>query len=384
MPVQLALLSIVAVFTSATAEAESAAFSDVYASNKHATAINWMTENAIAKGYTDGSFRPDRRVNRAEAVKMIVLAQEKHDETCDDSVFSDIPDNAWFMSYVCSAESLKWLDENDDMQLFRPSDTINVGELSVLLARVYGFDVPEGEPWYAPSMRSLASRHIIPDDIEAPGQSVSRAQLAEMLWRLDQNPSNVSSASSDDLLSAQCDWQPERDIPHVDDQEIVRTWMNWVNGLRLERNLEPYSIDRQLTRTAQSWAEHAEQSGTITHKRAGQTAYYDYNRMEDWFASLDLSFKNVNRITFTENIGWGVYNCTKEECTGDLIKALRTTFDMYVAEKDKASKAHWNSMVNPEFRLAGVGISIGEKSGRYYFTAHYGTAITSNPDPVCP
>ncbi len=385
MPVLFAILSIAAaIATVSTVEARAATFSDVYESDDHAAAISWMIDEGIAKGYTDGSFRPDRRINRAEAVKLIVSAQGRHDEECADSAFDDVPKNAWFASFVCSAEHAGWLDEDGKNPLFRPSDTINVGELSALLARVYALDVPEGEPWYAPSMTALASRHIIPADIEAPGQSVSRSQLAEMLWRLDQNPSHVSSASSDDLLAAQCDWQPERDIPNVDDEEVVRTWMTWVNGLRVERDLEPYNLDRQLTKTAQSWAENAQRSGTITHKRTGQTAYYDYNKMEDWFASLDLSFKNVDRITFTENIGWGVYKCSKEECTGDLIKALRTTFDMYVAEEHKASKAHWNSMVNPHFRLAGIGIVTDEESGRYYFTAHYGTAITSDPDPVCP
>ncbi len=381
--VSLSAIAVLLISSVAAAEPESA-FSDVYASSNHVAAINWITENAIAKGYPDGSFRPDRRVNRAEAIKMIVLARNAHDDSCTDSIFADIPRSAWFVTYVCSAERLGWLDQRGDKPSFRPSDTINAGELSTLLARVYEFDVPEGEPWYAPSIRALASRHIIPPEIEASGQSVSRSQLAEMLWRLEQKPSNVSSANSDNLLSAQCDWQPARDITRVDDEEITRTWMNWVNGLRVERDLEPYAIDRHLMRTAQSWADHAQVSGAITHKRQGQSAYYDYNRMEEWFASLDLSFRNINRITFTENIGWGVYKCSKEDCTADLIKALRTTFDMYVAEKDKASKPHWNSMVNPEFRLAGVGMTVDETRGRYYFTAHYGTAITSDPDPVCP
>jgi uncharacterized protein YkwD len=386
VPVLFAIASLLVSAAVAQSGAQASSFGDVYDNNAHLQAIEWMKAEDIAKGYTDGSFRPDRWVNRAEAVKMMVTAKDLTAETkdCTSTPFADVGEDDWFLPYVCVATQKGWLETSSDDSAFRPSDTINAGELSVLLARIYGYQVEKGGPWFAPAVQALGSRHIIPIDIEAAGQSVSRSQLAEMLWRLETAPHTASSADPDTLVGVQCDWQPDHDIPAVDDQEVTRAWMTWVNDLREKRGLVPYAPDRQLSRTAQEWSDEARAGGTISHKREGQTAYYDYNRMVDWFAANDLDFANVHSTTFTENIGWGVYRCKKTDCTAEFIDALRTTFDFYLAEENKASRPHWNSMVNQDFRLAGIGISVDEESGKYYFTAHYGTAITSDPAPVCP
>lgn len=366
--------------------ANNTTFPDVYSSDAHVAAITWMAGQSIVKGYTDGSFRPDRKVNRAEAIKMIVVAKGLQDETktCTTASFNDTTDSDWFTPYVCVAVKQGWVDASTDETGFRPSEWINAGEVSVLLARVYALETGPSDPWYASAVDALGAKHAIPTDIQAAGESVTRAELAEMLWRLETSQKDVSSADPQKLLDAVCDWQPIRDIPHVDDQEVDRAWMTWVNGLRTSLDFVPYHLDAQLSKTAQEWADHAKESGAISHKRAGQTAFYDYNRMTDWFAARDLTFENDDRSTFTENIGWGVYSCSKADCTQNLINALRTTFDFYMSEKGKPSRAHYNSMVNTDFRLAGIGIAVDEASGKYYVTVHYGTAITSDPDPVCP
>jgi uncharacterized protein YkwD len=387
VPVHFAFLSLlIGVALASPADSNVAEFADVYDTNSHNQAIAWMKEADIVKGYTDGTFRPDRKVNRAEAMKMIVAAKGLKDDTatCKTSSFTDVTDSDWFTPFVCIATREEWVEVTGDSPNFRPSDWINAGELSVLLARVYGFEIEKSDPWFASALRVLGAKHVIPIDVEAAGQSVSRAQLAEMLWRLQTDQKHASSADSETLIGAKCDWQPTHDIPAVDDEEVTRAWMTWVNDLRVERGLTPYSLDRQLSRTAQDWSDHAKVSGTITHKREGQSAYYDYGMMKNWFATNDLEFANANSSTFTENIGWGVYKCKQEDCTDTFINALRSTFDFYASEEGKDYRPHWNSMVNPNFRLAGVGITLDETSGKYYFTAHYGTVITSDPAPVCP
>lgn len=386
MQLLLAIVGLMSVVSFAFAEDsnERSRFRDVYPSDKHRAAIEWMADQGIVKGYPDESFRGDRTVNRAEAVKMIVASTSDTTITqCRQTVFTDVAATDWYEPFVCVALNNNWIESNES-QLFRPSDTINAGELSVLLARVYDLPSAKSNPWYASAMQSLGSRKVIPPDIEAAGQSVSRAQLAEFLWRLETDPDPVLHADADAVIAVKCDWQDSHDIPSVDDQEVVRAWMTWVNNLRIESGLVPYTVDRQLTRTAQEWSDYANDVGYITHKRNGQTSYYDYARMADWFSDREIEFKNIQSSTFTENIGWGVYNCSKADCTQELIDALRTTFNFYLAEKDKASRPHYNSMMNDQFRLAGIGITVNYQTGRYYFTAHYGTAITSKPDPVCP
>ncbi len=119
----------------------------------------------------------------------------------------------------------------------------------------------------------------------------------------------------------------------------------------------------------------------MEHKRDGTTAYYDYGAIKNWFQHLGLEFKNVKSITFTENIGRGPYSCNESDCTQKLLKAIRYSFDYYLAEEGKAYRPHFNAIVNPSFQMIGFGLAV--KNGQYYLTAHFGTEIVSSPLQVC-
>ncbi len=113
----------------------------------------------------------------------------------------------------------------------------------------------------------------------------------------------------------------------------------------------------------------------MDHKRSQEAPSYDYKSIEQWFASRGLTFPNVNRTTFTENIGWGMYRCTTEDCSSAMVRAIRSTYRSYLAERTKASKPHYNSMVNPNFTQMGLGIAVNGELGRYYLTLHYATGV---------
>ena len=170
--------------------------------------------------------------------------------------------------------------------------------------------------------------------------------------------------------------------PHVNMDRVRQTWLTWNNRLRRRLQLEPYVLEDHLNSTAANWSTYAVQRGTIDHKRSADAAYYDYGAIESWFAQKGLTFANVDGKTFTENIGWGTYQCTSSDCTTQLIDSIRSTFAFFLSERGKEYRPHYNSIVNPAFRKIGLGIAVSPQ-GRYYLTVHYATAITSNPAPVC-
>lgn len=172
-------------------------------------------------------------------------------------------------------------------------------------------------------------------------------------------------------------------IAGVDLSEVRRVWLEWTNAERKAAGLMPLSENPQLNRTAAIWSKTSRDRGEMSHKRDGQTSYYDYPLITKWFAGLGLTFRNVNRMTYSESIGYGPYSCDAADCTQQLISALRTTFDFYMKEKGKSSRPHYNAIVNSRFRLQGMGVAVDPASKRYYVTTHYGTAITSRPAPVC-
>lgn len=384
-----ALLIAVYVTLVTAGEVHAAAFADIDAEHPYADAIVWLKENGYVGGFSDGTFRSERTVTRAEALKIIVSATGDDGDVspCPSGQrpYTDVSGGEWFAPYVCAGIE-RGIIVPDDTKLFRPGDPINVAETAVILARAEKMEpVGSSEPWFAPSLRALGRAQAIPSQIRAYGERVTRGQLAEMLWRMETAVTDREAADAEALIAAQCEWHEHEDVPGVDDQEIARIWLDWVNGERIANGLTPYRPDKHLSRTAATWSVSARDTGSITHKRAGQTAYYDYGIMTDWFADNGLEFANNGGSTFTENIGWGVYRCAEgQDCTGAFTKAVRTTFDFFMSEKGKAYRPHYNSIVNGDFRLAGFGIAVDPAKGRYYLTAHYGTDVTSSPDPICP
>ena len=170
---------------------------------------------------------------------------------------------------------------------------------------------------------------------------------------------------------------------HINLPMVQATWLNWINRLRRRENLPPYVLNPFLNASAQNWSTYAVKRGTIDHKRYAGSPYYDYSAIEQWFANRGLTFKNVDSVTFSENIGWGSFKCNSADCTTALLAATRSTFDFFVKERSAASRPHWNCLVNDHFKEIGIGVAYSNEQNRYYLTVHYGTQITSMPPMMC-
>ena len=167
-------------------------------------------------------------------------------------------------------------------------------------------------------------------------------------------------------------------IPRVDEARVRAAWLGWYNGARADLDLPAYAYDGRLDATALEWSGVGKSRGNISHKRDPKDpAFYNYAAITSWFKDRGLVFKNVNRVTHTENIGFGYFRCPASgDCTDALIEGVRDTFDFYMAEKDKKSsweRAHYTSVVNPYFTMVGLGIAVD--GNKYYLTVHYGTKI---------
>lgn len=113
--------------------------------------IYTAVQKGIVTGYNDGSFRPDDNVNRAEALKILVLAgkpealQESYDDIAN---FTDVQADDWFSMYAQLGNAYGVVSGFSDGS-FRPSLPITRAEASkiVLLLmitnpRVNGYIIP--------------------------------------------------------------------------------------------------------------------------------------------------------------------------------------------------------------------------------------------------
>lgn len=166
-----------------------------------------------------------------------------------------------------------------------------------------------------------------------------------------------------------------QNVPRADVGEIRETWLGWTNAVRAEQNLPPLTLDDSLNETASNWSLFGVKRGYTDHKRTGVSAYYAYAEIEDWFEKFGITFPNISGKTFSESIGWGPYRCKKEDCTRSLTKEVRTSFDFFIGEKEKAYRPHYTMLMSAQYTKVGLGIAVDESTGKYFLTVHYATDV---------
>jgi hypothetical protein len=179
-----------------------AAFPDVYPSHPNAEAITYVQEEGIVSGYPDGTFGPDRTMNRAEFLK-IVLEATQSEPHCSDtrSFFSDVPLDAWFAAYVCRAKQLNLIQGYPD-GTFRPGATINFAEAAKIIAHATGIPTTtDANVWYQGSVEFLAKRQAIPLSIPSFDHALTRGEMAEIIWRINAKITTKPSRTYADMAS---------------------------------------------------------------------------------------------------------------------------------------------------------------------------------------
>lgn len=153
--------------------------------HKYEDSIWFVYNNDIVHGYPDGSFKPDRVINRAELLKIIIESSYNYEfnEFVDASCFTDVPAGEWYSKYVCFAESEGVVEGYPDGS-FRPADEINFVEALKITLIGFGNEYVEGDPWYRNIVDIASSGNYVPLDITSFGQEITRAQVAEMITRI--------------------------------------------------------------------------------------------------------------------------------------------------------------------------------------------------------
>ena len=108
-------------------------YSDVKSSAWYADAVGALSELGIVKGYEDGSFRPDDEISRAEFVAMISRFFEIDPvRGCE---FPDVGEERWYYGVIASATSRGWITGYSD-GTFRPQNFISRAEVAAITNRV--------------------------------------------------------------------------------------------------------------------------------------------------------------------------------------------------------------------------------------------------------
>jgi hypothetical protein len=171
-------------------------FPDVPQDHLNYNAIEYLYKNDVIHGYSDGTFRPDVLVNRAEAMKMITLGLNLDIAGSYDSSFSDVSEGSWFFPYVMSARKAGIVEGYTD-GTFRPSRTVSLSESLKMIIESSKVDVPAPEmntfvdvkrgDWFSSYMLYARNQNMIlayEDGTIRPHKEMNRGEFAEILYRM--------------------------------------------------------------------------------------------------------------------------------------------------------------------------------------------------------
>ncbi len=186
---------------SAPSQTSGTPFTDVPETFWAAKDIRQAAERKLVAGYTDGSFRPERNVTRAEFVTMLWRLSGSP-TVAGQTGFADVPDESWFAGQVAWAaqqgyvkgKSAVSFDPNGAVTrqeamtiLFRYSGGQSGGEL--MLTSIYDAQFSDSgalAAWAKPAMYWAVYRGLItgvtPETL-VPAGNATRAQIAVILVR---------------------------------------------------------------------------------------------------------------------------------------------------------------------------------------------------------
>ena len=169
-------------------------FSDISRSHPNYEAIKYLKNNNIIDGYSDGTFKPAKTVNRAEALKMLMLAFDIKENGNGILGFSDVDVNAWYASALSAALN-KGIVQGYSDGTFKPSKTVNRAEyLKILFATnnmkpnsniTKPYNDVSLTDWFA-GYAFLANKMNILDTSNNlnPTNGMTRADVAETIYRM--------------------------------------------------------------------------------------------------------------------------------------------------------------------------------------------------------
>lgn len=183
--------------------AQQASFSDVPPNHPVYEAVQYLKQAGIISGYSDGTYKPDKKVNRAEGLKILVapLLNAQQLLQFNQTVYQDIPAGAWYMPYVEAArQAFGIIDGPPKKIMFYGERNVQKAEFfkMLLLANKvdpgsYGeitlplsSDVTNATEWYYPYMRYAVASSITMisnDGLLSPARELTRGDVALFMHR---------------------------------------------------------------------------------------------------------------------------------------------------------------------------------------------------------
>jgi len=181
-----------------TAIAANTDFSDVPPTHPNYAAIQELKSRGIISGYPDNSFKPDQFVNRAEALKIILIGSLVDAPGANGNAgFTDVQSDSWYSNFIVRAIAMGVIQGYPD-QTFKPNKSITLVETLKILLLTNSIDLSEikilpnlfpdalPDQCYSKYLQFAKNvKLIVGDSLNRvqPMQEMTRGKFAEIVYR---------------------------------------------------------------------------------------------------------------------------------------------------------------------------------------------------------
>ena len=179
-------------------------------------AIDELMDQGVISGNDDGSFAPNRQLNRAEVSKIIVLASGVDFDVTGGPHFPDVEPGAWYYDYIETMYNMGWINGYPD-GLFRPGVGINRAEIAKMVINAFEIDqdlygaphfddVQEGD-WFFGYVETAYNTGLMRgygDGTFGPANPVTRAETVKIVYDAQlivMPPPTISDGTLEVILS---------------------------------------------------------------------------------------------------------------------------------------------------------------------------------------
>ncbi len=176
-----------------------AAFVDIDVTHPNYHAIKFLQQEGIVKGYEvegDRFYRPRQKINRAEALKILVMAVGMDIKETEQKYFPDVTNDKWYYPYIQTGAGEKIVEGFSDGH-FYPGKQVSRAEFLKMVMVGYGipFSPSDQGDWFTPYFDTAVTLRLLDQADVSPYESLSRSEVAEFIFRAKKlAQSNFSSS----------------------------------------------------------------------------------------------------------------------------------------------------------------------------------------------
>ena len=200
----MAMITLIAIPTLA---AETKSFPDVPAGKWFTVAVTYCAQKGYVSGYDDGTFRPDKRLTRAEMAAIMNKKLGLQESAAN--TFSDVPSGKWFTEPILHCVKAGVMS-GLSTKTFGTNETLTREQGAVVLAKAFGVSKVSGRTtfaddasissWAVESVKAMAAKGLISgtgNNKFGPKDPLTRAQMCQIIWAAEQKTnSNPAPAPS--------------------------------------------------------------------------------------------------------------------------------------------------------------------------------------------